>query len=125
MQSPGREFVVDDPGAAHSRKRVFLVRHAATVSTEDNLLPTSVDEPVSSLGEVQAVKLGEFLMDTRIDTLLVSPAERAVFTASAIAKCQSLTGDRAPRLQMKDELENLSMGGFAGQDLNEARPPAL
>ena len=51
MQSPGAAFLADDPG--RPMKRVILVRHAATVSTEDNLLPASVDEPCSSLGEVR------------------------------------------------------------------------
>ena len=97
------------------------MRHAATVSSEENLLPASQDEPVSALGEVQAVKVGEFLMDSRIDSLVVSPAERAVVTASQIAKCQSLTGDRAPMLQIMDELADISVGAFSGRDAAEVR----
>jgi hypothetical protein len=119
MQSPGQEFVIGKLGAIHTKKRIMLLRHAATVSTEESLLPDSVDEPCSALGEVQAIKLGEFLMDTRIDTLLVSPAERAVYTASAVAKCQSLVGDRAPRLQLQDDLANLDIGQFAGMQASE------
>jgi broad specificity phosphatase PhoE len=111
------------PGAAR-RKRVILVRHAATVTSEENRLPGDKDEPCSPLGEVQAVKVGEFLMDSVIDSLMASPAERAVVTASQIAKCQSLTGDRAPRLQMLDELADIAVGAFSGREASEARPCA-
>jgi hypothetical protein len=119
MQSPGQDFLVNHARAKLAKRRIILVRHAATVSTEENLLPNSVDEPCSSLGEVQAIKLGEFLMDTCIDTLVASPAERTVFTASAVAKCQSLVGDRAPRLQLQDDLANLNIGEFAGMQARE------
>ena len=124
MQSPERGFIADKPNALH-RKRIFLVRHAATLSSEDNLLPDNQDEPVSALGEVQAVKVGEFFMDSTIDGLLVSPAERAVVTASQIAKCQSLKGDRAPRLQIMDELSDIAVGAFGGRRANEVRRAPL
>ena len=52
VQSPERGFLVDSP-ALKTRKRVFLVRHAATVSSEENRLPGDMDEPCSALGEVQ------------------------------------------------------------------------
>lgn len=75
--------------------------------------------------QVQAVKVGEFLMDAHIDSLIVSPAERAVFTASQIAKCQSLTGDRAPRLQLVDELADITVGAFSGRLASEVRCRAV
>ena len=115
MQSPSFAFVPHHTPGVKVCPRVILVRTAATVSSEGNMLPTSSDEPVSSLGEVQAMKLGEFLMDAHVDDLLVSPAERAVFTASQVAKCQSLTGDRAPRLQLMDDLTDISIGAFSGR----------
>lgn len=92
--------MIDAPGASR-RARVVLLRNAATASSEADLLQSSGDEPCSSLGDVQAVKAGEFLMDTRIDALLVAPAERCIHTAGAVAKCQSLTGDRAPLSQVR------------------------
>ena len=69
----------------------------------------------------QAVKVGEYLMDARIDSLMASPAERAVVTASQIAKCQGLTGDRAPRMQIADELADIAVGAFAGRNAGEVR----
>lgn len=120
VQSPGRQFLIDAPGEA-PRKRIVLVRHAATASSEETRLHSDADEPCSSLGEVQAVKAAEFLMDAAIDNLFVSPAERAVYTAAAIAKCQSLTGDRAPRLQVVDALRNIEVGSYSGRLASEVR----
>ena len=100
VQSPSSQVLAAD---SPKLKRIVLVRHAATVSSEDSRLHTTDDEPCSVLGEVQAMKAAEFLMDTPIDNLLVSPAERAVFTAAAIAKCQSLQHNRAPRLQVSSD----------------------
>lgn len=102
-------------------KRIVLVRHAATVSSEESRLHTTSDEPCSALGEVQAMKAAEFLMDTPIDNLLASPAERVVFTAAAIAKCQSLMHNRAPRLQVIDDLKNVGVGNFSGRLAREVR----
>ena len=121
MQSPGRQFLVDGPSAAPP-KRIVLVRHAATASSEETRLHRDMDEPCSSLGEVQAVKVAEFLMDAAVENLFVSPAERAIYTAAAIAKCQSLTGDRAPRLQVVDELRNIEVGSYSGRLASEVCP---
>lgn len=118
VQSPGRQFLIDVPGEV-PRKRIVLVRHAATVSSEETRLHRTTDEPCSSLGEVQAVKVAEFLMDACIENLFVSPAERAVYTAAAIAKCQSLVGDRAPRLQIVEELRNIEVGSYSGRLASE------
>jgi broad specificity phosphatase PhoE len=125
VQSPERGFIIDGPNVTTPHKRIILLRHAATISSEENLLPNSTDEPCSSLGEVQAIKTGEFLMDSRIDHLMVSPAERAVFTASKVAKCQSLTGDRAPRLEVTEKLADITVGAFSGRDASEVCCSAL
>lgn len=123
VQSPGRQFLVDKPGEL-PQKRIVLVRHAATASSEETRLHRDMDEPCSSLGEVQAMKVAEFLMDASIENLFVSPAERAVYTAAAIAKCQSLTGDRAPRLQVIDDLRNIEVGSYSGRLASEVRSVA-
>jgi broad specificity phosphatase PhoE len=123
MQATSRQML-GDPGSQAAKKRLILVRHAATVSSEETRLHESMDEPCSALGEVQAMKVGEFLMDVPVDNLLVSPAERAVFTAAAIAKCQSLASNRAPRLQMLDDLRNVSVGEFSGRLAKEVHSRA-
>jgi broad specificity phosphatase PhoE len=112
VQSPSSEVLAR---GSPTLKRIVLVRHAATASSEESRLHTTSDEPCSALGEVQAVKAAEFLMDTTIENLLVSPAERAVYTAAAIAKCQSLMYNRAPRLQVIDDLKNVEVGKFSGR----------
>jgi broad specificity phosphatase PhoE len=112
LQSPSSQVLAR---SSPKLKRMVLVRHAATASSEESRLHVASDEPCSALGEVQAMKAAEFLMDTAIENLLVSPAERAVFTAAAIAKCQSLMHNRAPRLQVIDDLKNVGVGSFSGR----------
>lgn len=118
MQSPSSQVLARD---SPKMKRIVLVRHAATASSEESRLHTTADETCSALGEVQAMKTAEFLMETLVENLLVSPAERAVFTAAAIAKCQSLMHNRAPRLQVMDDLKNVGVGNFSGRLASEVR----
>jgi hypothetical protein len=60
-QSPGPPFSADAGRAAGAR--IILVRHAATSSSQSGLLLGREDEPLGSLGGVQAGKAAELLLD--------------------------------------------------------------
>lgn len=119
-QSPGRPFEADGAGVASSG-RLILIRHAATHATEDGLLPGTTDDRCSALGEVQAHKAAEFLMDVRLDTLLASPMQRAVYTSGVVAKCQGLAWDRSPVVQQLPELMNMDLGSFSRQPVRQVQ----
>ncbi len=66
MQAPGRPFT---PSAETERDipRIILVRNGATVSSEDGIMMGSGNDPLTTLGEIQAQKTGEVLMDLKVN----------------------------------------------------------
>ena len=46
--------------------RIVMIRHGATYSAEDGLLLGRKDEALTPLGEVQANKTAELLMDMKV-----------------------------------------------------------
>jgi bisphosphoglycerate-dependent phosphoglycerate mutase len=64
-----------------------LIRHAATDADAKGLLLGSRDEPLSGLGNVQAGKVAEFLLDMKVGcvTLFVS-----VVSWNSLASCLRL-----------------------------------
>lgn len=67
LQTPGPPFVPDEAGKAVNARIVF-VQHGATHSSEDNLLEGTRNEELSTLGDMQANKAAELLMDLKVDT---------------------------------------------------------
>ena len=65
MQTPGPPFLPDEVGKA-VKARIIFVRHGATMSSEDNLLMGSRDEELTTLGEMQANKAAELIMDLKV-----------------------------------------------------------
>lgn len=65
IQAPGRPFT---PTADSERDlpRIVLVRNGATVSSEDGIMMGSGNDPLTTLGEIQAQKTGEVLMDLKV-----------------------------------------------------------
>lgn len=118
VQSPGRPFEADGAGIA-TRARLVLVRHSATDMTDDGRLQGPEDDSCSSLGEVQAHKVGEFLMDMKLDAVLTTPMQRGYYTGTVIAKCQGLAWDRSPVVQVLPELVNFDAGSFKGKTVKE------
>lgn len=119
-QTPGPPFVPDEAGKKVNARIVF-VQHGATTSSEDNLLMGSKDEELTTLGEMQAAKAAELLMDLKIQVVLTSPLKRATATAERISKVQSLAGHEQPEIQVLDDLTNRGMGDWEGRHALEAR----
>ena len=65
MQSPGPPFKPDEVGVG-VKARIVFVRHGATLSSEDQLLMGTKDEELSTLGEMQASKTAELIMDLKV-----------------------------------------------------------
>ena len=67
LQTPGPPFLPDEVGVK-VKARITFVQHGATLSSEDNLLMGLRDEALSTLGEMQANKAAELLMDLKVIT---------------------------------------------------------
>ena len=70
MQAPGRPFT---PTAETEQgiPRIVLVRNGATVSSEDGIMMGSGNDPLTTLGEIQAQKTGEVLMDLKVISMKI------------------------------------------------------
>ena len=66
LQSPGPPFTPEDSSTPKPTARIVMIRHGATYSTEDGLLLGRKDEALTPLGEVQANKTAELLMDMKV-----------------------------------------------------------
>eukprot|EP00891_Asterochloris_glomerata_P007803 jgi/Astpho2/7803/Aster-06094 len=124
--SPGPPFTPEDSSVPKPTARIVMIRHGATYSTEDGLLLGRKDEALTPLGEVQANKTAELLMDMKIDTLFSSPLKRSADTARTISKLQSLTGfGVTPFVQQKEELTERDFGEWEGEPTARLRSEAL
>lgn len=118
LQSPGRPFEADTAKTPPCA-RIVLVRHAATEQTEAGVLMGTQDRACSSLGQVQAHKAGEFLMDMRVRELRVSPLDRAQYTGGVIAACQSVAWGEALGVLVVPELSAFHFGSLEGTTVSQ------
>jgi probable phosphoglycerate mutase len=85
------------------------------------------DEPLSGLGNVQASKVAEFLLDMKVHSVVTAPARRCLSTAQLIAQLQveaaraglpvgaGSMSAKPPRVLVLPELCNLDVGLWEGQ----------
>ena len=69
---------------------IILVRHGETNWNTEEIFRGRADVPLSDIGLEQAEWLGDYLSGEKIDIIYSSPLQRAVQTASAIARRQGL-----------------------------------
>ncbi|KAF6263231.1 phosphoglycerate mutase-like protein [Scenedesmus sp. NREL 46B-D3] len=127
-QSPGRPYAAD-AGGRPPCGRLVLIRHAATDADAKGLLLGSRDEPLNGLGNVQAGKVAEFLLDMKVHSVMTSPARRCLSTAQLVAQLQveasrmgsavaaGSQASKPPRVLVMPELRNLEMGMWEGQSM--------
>ena len=65
VQTPGPPFLPDEVGVK-AKARIIFAQHGATMSSEDNLLMGSKDEELTTLGDMQASKVAELIMDLQV-----------------------------------------------------------
>lgn len=123
-QTPGPPFMPDEVGVG-VKARIIFVQHGATMSSEDSLLMGTKDEELTTLGDMQASKVAELIMDVKVQTVLTSPLRRAQATAQTVSKLQSLAGSPQPKVQVMEELTNRYLGGWEGRHALEARGQEL
>ena len=94
---------------------LFLIRHAQTRANAGDLFCGSSDEPLSALGETQALALGRRLANEEIAQVFSSPLQRACATALEIARRHNLGVTKVELLREQ------SGGSFEGRPLSEYR----
>lgn len=66
--------------------KIWVTRHGQTKLNKKKLMQGLTDEPLNETGKSQARKAGERIGDVKFDAVYASPLDRAIETASLIAK---------------------------------------
>ena len=82
--------------------RLYLVRHGETVANREYRYIGTRDDPLSPLGETQALQLAEALSGLPIAAVYSSPLQRTYYTAIQIAARHSLEIQRVYALRECD-----------------------
>ena len=89
---------------ASLQTRIFLIRHGATILTDEDRFAGSTDVPLSDEGRQQAGRLADRLAGEPVAAIYASPLGRTVETASLLAKPHGL------EVQLRDGLREISHG---------------
>lgn len=65
---------------------IYITRHGESVSNKSGTFTGSTDVPLSELGEKQAQKICDFLLDKNVDVIYSSPLSRAVATVTPLSE---------------------------------------
>ena len=84
--------------------RVFIVRHGATVLSEEDRFAGATDVPLSDEGREQARRLADRLSNEKITAVYASPLGRTVETAQILAAPHNL------EVEKRDGLREISHG---------------
>ena len=84
--------------------RIFMVRHGATVLSDEDRFAGATDVPLSDIGREQTRRLAERLSDENIAIVYASPLGRTVETAQILAAPHRL------EVQTRDGLREINHG---------------
>jgi broad specificity phosphatase PhoE len=88
--------------------RLIVVRHGETFYNMEDRLTGQADIPLSPLGERQAVRVGAYLANEKLDCIVSSDLQRARATARAIATHHALTVEEDP------DIREIALGNWEG-----------
>ena len=88
--------------------RLYLVRHGETIANREYRYIGTRDDPLSALGETQALQLAEALSGLPITAVYSSPLQRTYLTALPIAARHNL------EIQRVDDLRECNFGIWEG-----------
>jgi broad specificity phosphatase PhoE len=95
--------------------RLFLVRHGETMANREYRYIGTRDDPLSELGETQAIHLAEELSVLKVAAVYSSPLQRTLNTALPIAARHSL------EVQRVDDLRECDFGTWEGLSRAEVK----
>ncbi|MFZ4507876.1 MAG: histidine phosphatase family protein [Fimbriimonas sp.] len=93
--------------------RLFVIRHGRTDWNEQGLAQGHSNIPLSTLGHNQAEALGEAFRGVEVDQILCSDLQRAVETATPIAKVTGI------EIETRTDLRERSFGEWEGRPFTD------
>jgi broad specificity phosphatase PhoE len=97
-------------------RRVYLIRHGSTEMNSEDLIRGQCNVPLSPEGREEVARLASLLRESNIRFLVSSDLDRAVETASAIARA---CGARVAKTGL---LRPWDVGSFTGRPAGEVTP---
>lgn len=93
--------------------KIYITRHSLTAWNEEKRLQGWKDSPLTHQGEIDALKLHQFIKDIHIDQVYSSPLLRAKSTAELIFQDRQIKED--------DRLKEMNFGDYEGKYIQELK----
>jgi broad specificity phosphatase PhoE len=95
---------------------IAFCRHGETAPNREGLLLGRADPPLTSRGEKQAARLGEWLARERVAAVITSPLRRAIATATAIGEATGCP------VEIDERLVEIHYGEWDGRPFADLPP---
>lgn len=115
------ELILPSPRPDRDSALLVLIRHAQSVANAERRFTHHDDEPLTELGEEQALGVGQLFADheVRFDALYASPFRRTVQTAELASRPWGL------EMRIDERLREQSFGEFAGRPYADFYPQVV
>uniref|UniRef100_M1AAK8 2-carboxy-D-arabinitol-1-phosphatase n=1 Tax=Solanum tuberosum TaxID=4113 RepID=M1AAK8_SOLTU len=112
-QTPGSPVAGGSSAGRKTSKRIVLVCHGVSESDLESSMPYTGNGPLNMLGNIQAQKIAELLLDLKVNTVISGTKMASVETADTITKVQEaadcLGADCIPRYVETKQIPDLDV----------------
>lgn len=123
-QTPGSPVAVGSSAGRKTSKRIILVCHGVSESDLESSMPYTGNGPMNMLGNIQAQKIAELLLDLKVNTIVSGTKVASVETAEIITKVQEaadcLGADCIPRYVETKQIPDLDVESILTQSKKDA-----
>lgn len=123
-QTPGSPVAGGSSAGRKTSKRIVLVCHGVSESDLESSMPYTGNGPLNMLGNIQAQKIAELLLDLKVNTVISGTKMASVETADTITKVQEaadcLGADCIPRYVETKQIPDLDVESILTQSKKDA-----
>lgn len=123
-QTPGSPVAAGSSAGRKTSKRIILVCHGVSESDLESSMPYTGNGPMNMLGNIQAQKIAELLLDLKVNTIVSGTKVASVETAEIITKVQEaadcLGADCIPRYVETKQIPDLDVESILTQSKKDA-----
>ncbi|KAL3367100.1 hypothetical protein AABB24_011686 [Solanum stoloniferum] len=123
-QTPGSPVAGGSSAGRKTSKRIVLVCHGVSESDLESSMPYTGNGPLNMLGNIQAQKIAELLLDLKVNTVVSGTKMASVETADTITKVQEaadcLGADCIPRYVETKQIPDLDVESILTQSKKDA-----
>ncbi|XP_055829175.1 probable 2-carboxy-D-arabinitol-1-phosphatase isoform X2 [Solanum dulcamara] len=123
-QTPGSPVAGGSSAGRKTSKRIVLVCHGVSGTDLESSMPYTGNGPLNMLGNIQAQKIAELLLDLKVNTIVSGTKMASVETADTITKVQEaadcLGADCIPRCVETMQIPDLDVESILTQSKKDA-----